>query len=190
MSVSRGRILLVNGASSAGKTTLCRALQDQADEPHLYLSPDTLLFTPGVLPKWNRFDAAYSWSSSRDRVFAGFFRSLAAFAEAGNGVIADIVLENEDQFAALRSALSACDVLFVGLHCPLEVLQQREIARGDRRVGDAATDFAVVHTFSDYDVECDATQSPEENARFLLATWQERLKINAQGVLQKSGARQ
>lgn len=186
MEAAARSILLVNGASSAGKTTLCRALQDEMDEPCLYLSPDTLLFTPGVLPLWGRFDGSSSWPGSRRRVFDGFFRSLAAFAEAGNLVIADIVLEDAAQFGDLRRAVAVCDVLFVGLHCPLDLLQRREIARGDRRLGDAATDFATVHTFSDYDLGCDATEAAEENARLIVARWRERARHPNSNVLGRS----
>ena len=140
-------------------------------EPCVYLSPDVFLFTPGVLPRRNQFDDPGLWRSFRKGVFDGFFRSVAAFAEAGNLVIADIVLEDESQFESLRSAVADCDVLFIGLHCPLEMLQERETARGDRQPGDAARDFTVVHTFSSYDLECEATQTTEENVRSILEAW-------------------
>jgi chloramphenicol 3-O phosphotransferase len=42
--VRRPDIILVNGPSSAGKTTLCRALQAAIEEPHLVVGFDDFIF--------------------------------------------------------------------------------------------------------------------------------------------------
>ena len=41
----------------------------------------------------------------------------------------------------------------VGLHCPLDELERRELARGDRRIGQAKADFATTHVHCEYDIE-------------------------------------
>jgi chloramphenicol 3-O phosphotransferase len=63
-------------------------------------------------------------------------------------------------------------VFLVGVHCPLEELERRERARGDRGVGDARRDLETVHTFCAYDLEVDSTAPPEQNAARILAAWE------------------
>ncbi len=53
------------------------------------------------------------------------------------------------------------DVLFVGVRCPLDELERRERARGDREAGLASLQYDLVHAHGDYDLECDtSTASP------------------------------
>lgn len=74
----------------------------------------------------------------------------------------------------LTRLLNPFDVFFVGLHCPLEILEQREALRGDRRIGDAKADFESTHSFGSYDLELDSTQTATDNARRLLRSWEAR----------------
>ncbi|GGR32123.1 hypothetical protein GCM10008957_48430 [Deinococcus ruber] len=55
-----GRIILLNGASSAGKSTLCRAIQAQIDEPFLQYSLDFFMFGHEVLPRRQHEDGAFA----------------------------------------------------------------------------------------------------------------------------------
>ena len=45
--------------------------------------------------------------------------------------------------------------LFVGIRCPLEVLEQREKERRDRTLGQAWAQFDLVHAHGMYDLETD-----------------------------------
>ena len=45
------------------------------------------------------------------------------------------------------------DVVLVGLHCPVEELERRELERGNRPVGLAAFQIPIVHENMRYDVE-------------------------------------
>ncbi|GAB2778123.1 hypothetical protein GCM10027199_61630 [Amycolatopsis magusensis] len=45
-----GRVIFLNGTSSAGKTTLARAIQDESDTPFVYWGIDTLFSL--VPPNW------------------------------------------------------------------------------------------------------------------------------------------
>ncbi len=46
----RRRVILLNGTSSSGKTTLARAIQDESDTPFVYWGIDTLF---GLMsPNW------------------------------------------------------------------------------------------------------------------------------------------
>jgi chloramphenicol 3-O phosphotransferase len=81
--------------------------------------------------------------------------------------------------ARLVALLGAFDVFFVGIHCPLEELERREAARGDRRIGEARADLHVIHTFGVYDLELDGTAPVAANVSRLMAAWHDRGRPNS-----------
>jgi len=164
-------IILLNGASSAGKSTLAQAMQARLERPFLRFSPDLLLFGDKVLPARRDQDGPFSWAAMRGPLFEGYFRCLAALAGAGNNVMADLVIETKSQLRSLVGLLSPFDVFFVGVRCPLPELERRERLRGDRKIGDARQDHATVHSFGTYDAEVDSTLPPEHNALTLINAW-------------------
>ncbi|HEX2863775.1 MAG TPA: hypothetical protein VHN99_04350 [Deinococcales bacterium] len=169
-----GRVILLNGASSAGKSTLGRAIQAGADRPFLRFSPDLILFGGQVLPARRQPEGPFSWREMRPKVFEGYWRCLPALAGAGNDLIADLVLETPGQLRRLVEVLHGLDVFFVGVHCPLPELERRERQRGDRGTGDARRDFETTHTFAPYDLEVDSTRPAELVAAAVLRAWRER----------------
>jgi chloramphenicol 3-O phosphotransferase len=185
-----GKIILLNGASSAGKSTLARALQARLDEPFWHYSIDHLLAAQ-VLPQ-QRMDAGhFAWADMRPAFFEGFHRSLPALAIAGNNLVVEHIVESREWMDRLLSLLSPFDVFFVGVHCALPELERRELARGDRRIGEARADYQVAHGFGEYDFELSTSHAPdhactdrsiqaaEENADKLIAAWRHRLRPGA-----------
>jgi chloramphenicol 3-O phosphotransferase len=173
-SLSPGQIILLNGASSAGKSTLCRAIQQAAEVPLLQFSLDFFMFGHGVLPARREEGGDFAWASMRPKLFEGYFGCLAALAQASNNLVVDYIIETPEQLMRLTEVLRPFDVFFVGVHCPLPELERRERQRGDRRVGDARRDFQTVHTFSAYDFEIDSSLPAEANATAVLEAWQRR----------------
>jgi chloramphenicol 3-O phosphotransferase len=173
-----GKIILLNGTSSAGKSTLAHALQQQLHEPFLHLSFDHLR-TSNALPMARLRNGELDWVRMRPAVFDGFHRSLPAFAKAGNNLIVDHIIEQEQWLADLVGLLAPFDVFFVGVHCPLSELERRERHRGDRRIGEARTDFYSVHRFTAYDLDIDSTQPNEGNVARLIMAWQARSRPTA-----------
>lgn len=169
----QGKIILVNGASSSGKTTLCRALQAALPELFWYLSIDHYREL-GIIP-WDRVRSGeFDRLALRPQVFEGFYRTLPALAEAGNNLLIEHILAPNDYPERLLEVLAPFDIFLVGVHCPLDELERRERARGDRPLGDARRDFAVTHTYGAYDIEVDALQPAEQNAATVIAAWQRR----------------
>jgi chloramphenicol 3-O phosphotransferase len=104
-----------------------------------------------------------------DRVWDGMRASVAALAVAGNNCIVDDVMLSAENQSVYRQACKGMNLQFVGLHAPLEVLQKREIARGDRLQGLAKWQFERVHTGMHYDFEIDTSRdSPNEIAIAIL----------------------
>ena len=156
------QIIFLHGASSAGKSTLARALQDVLPSPYWHVSIDKIR-DAGVLPDARFASGDFAWEVHRQAFFDGFHGSLVAFADAGNNLIVEHIFDDETMRDHVQILLAPFDVIWVGLHTPLDVLTAREVARADRRVGSAAEDFGKVHHGMRYDLELDGTATPDAN---------------------------
>lgn len=182
--MTTGNIIILNGASSSGKTTILKALQQTLDGPYLDAGIDKFLW---MLPKryldvplWHEL-FEYTWVSRGDAnelvirsgplghtLMSGMHRAIAALACAGNHVLADHVLVEPAWVRECARLLADLRALFVGIRCPLEVLEQREQARGDRTAGQARAHFHTVHAHGVYDIEVDTSiLSPAECAQHI-----------------------
>lgn len=173
-----GKIILLNGASSSGKSTLALALQQQLPLPFWHYSIDHLCGA-GVLPQTRIDSGEFAWNHLREQFFEGFHRSVPAFAGPGNNLVVEHIVETEDWMCRLLEILEGFDVFYVGVHCPLEELERRERQRGNRRPGEARADFEVVHTFGVYDFECSSSDAVGAVAAAVVAAWETRLLPSA-----------
>jgi chloramphenicol 3-O phosphotransferase len=165
-----GRVIYLNGTSSAGKTSIALALQDALDEPFLRIGVDTFI---GMLPRrmfsQSPFEEAPGGgvrprASFREAIRQPMPGTLAALA-ATNDLIVDDVVNGTDWLRSIVSALSECTVLFVAVLCPLEELERREGARGDRMPGVARGMLGLAHEHDLYDFTVDTSvMSPVECA--------------------------
>lgn len=157
-SMNRAAAIFLNGTSSSGKTTLATAFQKAMDEPTLYVSNDKFIFmTPEHVLKDN---------VQRPKVLlpllSAFHRSLPLIASCGFPMIIDHVIERRDWMDEIAEALKGWDVYFVKVGCPLEELERRETARGDRQVGFARMQLDLVHRYGEYDFEVDTFEHTVE----------------------------
>ncbi|MFJ5644462.1 chloramphenicol phosphotransferase CPT family protein [Streptomyces sp. NPDC093223] len=164
--MASGRIIFLNGTSSSGKSSIARELLDILDDGvffHLAVDAFNAMRSKRELGA-EELDAALR------RTRMGFHRSIAAMAEAGNDIVVDHVLSEPWRLLDCLTVLRPEDVLFVGIHCPLDELVRRELARGDRPSGLAAHQYGLVHAHGDYDLECDtSTANPHECAQRIKA---------------------
>jgi chloramphenicol 3-O phosphotransferase len=143
-----GNVVILNGTSSAGKTTIAAAVQDVMDEAYVHLGIDHF----GLPERFNvRTEEAEPAAADgflimfRDgrlvdvrlgplgyRLRDGMYRAIAGLAEAGNHVVADDVIWDPRVLRSAVEALRHLPVLFVGVRCPLEVAERWEHERGDR----------------------------------------------------------
>jgi chloramphenicol 3-O phosphotransferase len=172
-----GKIIFVNGASSSGKSTLCRALQARLELPFWHYSIDHFRHS-GVLPDERIERGDFSWALMRPAFFEGFHRCLPALAQAGNNLLVEHIIETAEWRSRLEQLFRPFDVFWVGLHCPLAELEKRELQRGDRRVGEAREDHATVHAHCTYDIEVDSTRPLADNVRAVIDAWQRRANLS------------
>ena len=148
-----GRVVLLNGPPSSGKTTLALALQAALPDPYFHRSLDD-------------FRAGYStarWTSDDgtlfERVMVGYLGAVRAMAVAGNNIIAEAVITP----ARRRLYIANFDhlaVTLVGVRCPLELAIARERQRTDRLRGPVELPpdaYAAIHSHGSYDIDVDTS---------------------------------
>jgi chloramphenicol 3-O phosphotransferase len=183
--VELGKIIFLHGASSSGKSTLARQLQARIEEPFWHISIDHLR-DAGVLPMERFRSGEFHWKAARAPFFDGFHRSLAAYAAAGNNLVIEHILDTAGWFEDLVRLLAPFDVFFVGVHCPLPLLFEREQARGDRPVGSAEQDFHTIHSGMRYDFEVHTDQDPAENVLRIIEAWKHRVRPSVFAALARA----
>ena len=160
--IKPGTIIFLNGTSSSGKSTLLRALQAQLSEAYLEAGIDKFIFMlpPRYLntPLWDEVLGRASESGEMGhRLFSGMHYSIAALARAGNNVLADHVLVEPAWVRECAEVFAELPAYLIGVRCPLDVMNAREAARGDRTLGQAAKQFHKVHAHGVYDLEVDTS---------------------------------
>jgi len=102
---------------------------------------------------------------------AAWIAGVAAMARAGARIIVDeVFLGGAASQQRWKKALGPLPVLWIGVRCESAVAAGREIARGDRVAGMAASQAAVVHQGVRYDLEVDTTRTEAlECARMIAA---------------------
>ena len=178
-----GKIVLIVGTSCAGKSTLARAVQDQAKDHFLRVSLDDVFSM--VSERWGGGYAGplsaegFSYRASGDsetivygpigrQVLEGMRRAVAAFARSGVNAIVDDMLLDREGLIDWAEALAGCDVLVVRVTAPPSVLGAREKARAKRQ------GLAVGHLNANQgfaaDIEIDTSRtSVDASARQILA---------------------
>lgn len=173
--MNQARIILLHGASSAGKSTLAKALQRALDEPFLLFASDNLAL--GLPERRERSGPFRWWGNVRPRFFDGFQRCIASLAAAGNDLIVDHIIEFAEWRSELRRLLQPYDVFLVGVFCALDELERRERLRGDRKIGEGRSHIEDdgIHGFGPYDCEVDTTgRDPGELALEVVRRWRDR----------------
>lgn len=118
--VPGGRAVVVTGPSSAGKSTVMRAVVEAAETPWVMF--DELSFGTVAWP-------FLIWPDRSPKLRAGFIAGITALAAAGNQVILTGGATGPQE---LKPLIGAVPTLIVGLDCPLEVRVARQQARDDR----------------------------------------------------------
>ncbi len=154
-----GHIIFLNGTSSSGKTTLANALQEKLSEPYMYVSIDNFfhLYPDRFLNPTNH-KGVQVLKQLVPAVLSGLHRTVAALGQAGNNVLVDHLLQEEGSLQECVERWAGLDVLFVGVKCPLEIVEQREKERGDRNLGTARFQIERVHIHDLYDIEIDTSE--------------------------------
>lgn len=175
-------LIVLNGASSSGKTSLATALQDLWPRPLLLSGID--MFITGWPERFATFpgeDGSPAPPSSGFRIVPGLgpapswipelgddfhammrlaHESWAMFSRGGFDQVIDHVIIDTTLRAQARDILVGA--FWVGVMCDVDEAVRRETARGNRHLGFASGTSAVVHQEMTYDLVIDTTATPTE----------------------------
>jgi chloramphenicol 3-O phosphotransferase len=163
----KSKIILLNGTVSAGKSTLAKALRPVLEPQFCYYASDQLA-DAGFRPL--QLEAR---QAGRERFFRGFHQSIVAFAAAGNDLLVEHIIEEQNWADQLTELLAPFDVFWVGVHAPVEEIKRRERLRGDRTIGEGLFHLKT-HSLCKYDLEVDTSQPVSETVSRIVESWNAR----------------
>ena len=175
-----GRIVLLNGAPRAGKSSIARAMQAHGNwmvfgvDAMMAMTPPHLQPGIGLRPGGVRPDLEVVVQRS----YGALFDALAAFARNGLDVVSDVGLHNSYSrplgiVDMAREKVVGLPVLWVGVHCPIDTIMARRNAdpQGGHYEGGTTVPPPVqlwqdtVHAGKTYDFEVDTSRlTPEQCA--------------------------
>ena len=160
------QVIVLNGGSSSGKTGIARCLQAILSQPWIRIGVDDLL--DALPPSLMGSDSGISFGPQGEvtpgdgfrEIEAAWMTGISAMARAGARIIIDdVFLGGAASQKRMRAHLEGLDVLWVGVRCDPEIAAGREIARGDRMIGMAASQTETVHQGVVYDIEVDTSHT-------------------------------
>lgn len=180
-----GRLVLLNGTSSSGKTSLAtrfRDLRTLAGEYWMLIGIDDFLSKLPAdwldlgLPSGRgpyatdglRFEQADDGMALRmgpvcRNLLRSYRAAVAAAVRSGLNVIVDDVVIDADCWADWLAEIGDLNPVWAAVKCSPEVAVERELARGDRPLGMTSTQTDTVHRFPNYALEIDTTHlGPDE----------------------------
>jgi chloramphenicol 3-O phosphotransferase len=125
-------------------------------------------FVEAMPAKMQTSDAGIAFAADGVVKVGADFRALEAAWMAGVGamvhagarvIIDDVFLGGAASQQRWQTALGGVAVLWVGVRCESAVAAGREVARGNRILGMAASQADVVHEGVSYDLEVDTTHT-------------------------------
>jgi chloramphenicol 3-O phosphotransferase len=172
-------VIVLNGGSSSGKTSIARCLQRLLGPTWLTLGVDDLI---RALPGGNEVDdliraqrgggepvgtegsieigpdGSVTVGDDFRRAEASWYAGVAAIGRCGTGLIVDeVFMGGRSSQERLASALAGLPVVWVGVRCDPEVAAAREHGRPDRVDGMARLQATRVHEGVIYDLVMDTS---------------------------------
>lgn len=165
--MEKGRIIFLNGVTSAGKTSIVEALQNQEDIFFYVVAND--LFQEMVGEHFLRKDY---WKYLSE-VIIMMYHTARLYSDMGKNVLIDgILVEREEirpHYHRLLQILKENPLDIVEVYCPLEICRQRNILRGDRYETQSQEQYALMAENIQYRTRVDTSKyTTEECAQKIL----------------------
>lgn len=184
-----GTVIILNGPSGSGKSSIQREFQ-YLNMPNLWIKTgiDSLFdapmptITPENMSFWQSPNPIRWVETSKDsegnnvitlfvgeqgeRVAYAMNSAIADYAKNGCNVIVDYIAYKQEWLDDLQKKLKGIRTYYVAVEIPLEVLEQREAARGTSPKGHARSHYFSVYGNKKYDLTVNsATHSAKEIAQ-------------------------
>lgn len=181
-------VIILNGASSAGKSSIARELQTILPEPYLHIGIDTFIaMMPKKVNELERSDCVMDGFYFKSKIVNGvtvprihcghyakrinqvYHSTVKHLADSGMNVIVDDIMDGVREQRQWKAALGDISLLFVGVHCSLPILAEREKSRHDRLQGAAMEQAKRVHEGIKYDLEVSSTDQTARDSAQVIA---------------------
>jgi chloramphenicol 3-O-phosphotransferase len=170
-----GTVIILNGPSVSGKSSIQKEFQKlMMPNAWFKLGLDNLFdspmpeITPENLSFWQQKNAIRWIETTKDatgnpvvtlfvgpegeKVAYAMNSAIAAYAANGCNVIVDYIAYKPEWLNDLEKKLKDFKTYYVAVQIPLEVLEQREVARGTSPKGHARSHYATVYGTKRYDL--------------------------------------
>ena len=163
--MQKGHIVYLSGLTSTGKSSIVKALQSRTDCLWCALGFD--LFEETLPVRAADDSALYA------RAIRAMYAAAKSFSDQGVDVFIDGLLMDQPGLAphgsAVEETFAGYPLTLVQVTCPLDVLRQRNIARGDRRPDQSELQAKLVDPNAKYHIVLDTSaRTPEQCAQALL----------------------
>ncbi len=165
--MEKGRIIFLNGVTSAGKTSIVEALQARRDIFFYVAAND--LFQEMVGEEYLQEDY---WKYLGE-VIIMMYHTAKLFSDMGKNILIDgILVEREGvtpHYKRLISILQDNPLDIVEVYCPPEICRERNIARGDRYESQSDEQAKLMAKDIRYSLRVDTSiHTPEECAEQII----------------------
>lgn len=163
-----GKIIYLNGVTSAGKTTIVDALRAKENLDFYYLSDD--IFEDNIVDV--EYESPYYWSKISEAVFL-MYKTAKLFSKHGKTVIIDSMLMERPEFGPhykkMLEIFAGVPLIMVHVNCPLEVCRQRNLRRPDRLEYQSHEQAEVMAQNVHYDLRLDTSKQSSAECAELIA---------------------
>ena len=153
--MEKGRIIFLNGVTSAGKTSIVEALQDQEDIFFYVVANDLFQEMIG-----ERYLQENYWKYLSE-VIIMMYHTAKLYSDMGKNVLIDgILVEREEikpHYHQLLEILKNNPLDIVEVYCPLDICKQRNRIRGDRYETQSQEQYELMAKNIKYSVRVDTS---------------------------------
>jgi chloramphenicol 3-O phosphotransferase len=179
--------IILHGPTSAGKSSLARALQAGSPTPAFHVSLDAFVTMSNRCDMRSDEERGQAYHIHCDNLRS----TLARVANTQFDIILDFVLRDEAELETCFQVLSVRCTYLVQVWAPLHVLEERERRREDRAYGMAREQFGHPAFQRAYDLAVDtSTCTPEEGATAIRSLIRERSRLTLNSIQTPNGAGQ
>ena len=190
-----GKVIVLSGPSSSGKSTLATALQKlfsaEGECWFIFAIDDYFAKLPfdwvaarghagryaedGVVLEVVDGDFRMHLGPIARQVLAAWRAGVGSAARAGLNIIADDVQLTEEEWRGWQAELEGLESHWVRVDIDLAILEAREQARGDRTPGQGRSQYEAAYRFASFDAAVDTGElAPDDAAAAVLDGWRRR----------------
>lgn len=165
--MKKGRIVFLNGVTSAGKTSIVDAIQERDDVFFYVVAND--LFQEMVGDKYLREDY---WKYLSE-VIIMMYHTAKLYSDMGKNVLIDGILVERDEikphYRRMLEIFKDNPLDVIEVYCPLDICRKRNILRGDRYENQSDEQHELMAKNIEYRMRVDTSRhSAEECAEMII----------------------